>query len=81
MKMKNARRGFTLLEHLIVLLLFFTIPAIPLSFWTDNQLDFWVTYSKGAPTNVSWGWSYLASLPWPLTLFLDLISQIARLFV
>lgn len=68
-------------ESFVVMILLFALPALPLAFWTQNQLTFWVSHVKGVPTPVGWGVSYLASILWPLALVLDIVSQIIRLFV
>jgi hypothetical protein len=52
-----------------------------LAFWTQNNLAFWVSHSKGTPTDVPYWLAWVASIPVPFTFIANIVSQIARLFV
>lgn len=52
-----------------------------LSFWTDRNLDFWLTYFKGETVDCPFWLSFLASGFPPVGLFTNLVGEIARLCV
>ena len=55
-----------------------SIPALILSFWTDRNLDFWLTQVKGEEVDVPWILSFLASIPYPFTFFANIVGEICR---
>lgn len=52
-----------------------------LSFWTDRNLDFWLTHLKGETVDCPFWLSFLASGFLPVGLFANLMGEIARLVV
>lgn len=64
-----------------ILFLFYLGLVTLLSFWTHNELSHWVVYAKGAGATVPRWVSWVASIPFPLTFLLDIVSSVARQFV
>ena len=58
-----------------------TAMYVGLVFWTDRNLDFWLSYSKGYAFDAPLWISVLLSLFGPVDFFVNLISEVARLFV
>jgi len=66
---------FTIIAILVVLI-------VPISFWTDRTLDFWLTYFKGNPIDVPFWLSMLATLIFNgFILAVNIISEIVRLCI
>ena len=80
---RHLRRAFTLIELIVVAIGGSLLIALPLAFWTDRTLTFWVTHFKDLQSDaeISYGLSYLCSLPWPLTIVVNFVSEIGRAFV
>lgn len=57
------------------------IVMVPLSFWTDRNLDFWLTYFKGETVDCPLWLSFVTSILSPIAVFLNLVGEIARLAV
>lgn len=54
---------------------------VPLSFWTDRNLDFWLSQLKGETVDCPFWLSFIVSCFAPVGLFLNLIGEVARLAV
>jgi hypothetical protein len=52
-----------------------------MSFWTDRNLDFWLSYFKGQPVDCDWWLSFLIAIFGPATLFLNLLGEACRLAI
>ena len=50
-----------------------------LVFWTDRNLDFWLTVKKGVPVDVPIWLSALASIFAPFAVLGNIVGEIARL--
>lgn len=59
---------------------FLLIFYIPITFWTDRNLDFWITHIKGETVDVPFWLSMIISLFEPIVV-LDIIGEIARYFL
>jgi len=66
---------------IVAVLLVHGLVITGLAFWTDNNLDYWVSYTKGVPTNVPYWVSWVASVPYPVTFVLDIGASVARYFI
>jgi len=59
--------------------------TIPLSIWTDRNLDFWVSFVQGTETNVPfWKSAVIAiatTLAFGASLALNVVGEVLRLFV
>lgn len=66
---------------LIVWLFLYITPMFLISPWTWRSIDFWVEYAKQAPYDTPYLVALLASLFWPFMFFVNVVSEIARLFV
>lgn len=53
---------------------------MPIAFWTDRNLDFWISHIKGETVDVPFWLSMIISLIEPIVL-LDIIGEIARYFI
>ena len=65
-------------EKFIFDFLFLLCPAILLSFWVDNSLDFWLTQANEAPVDCPYWVAFLVALPWPLTLVILAFGAFAK---
>lgn len=53
-----------------------------LSYWTDSNIDFWLTHFKGVETNCPWWLSTLATVfSFGLAIPLNILSEICEYFV
>jgi len=52
-----------------------------MSFWTDRNLDFWLTHFKGETVDCPFWLSFVASILAPVSLFLNLVGEIVRMAV
>ena len=50
-----------------------------MSFWTDRNLDFWLTQIKGEEVNCPWVLSFIATAPMKLSFIGNLFGEIGRL--
>jgi hypothetical protein len=67
---------------LIMYLVIFLIVVLPFSFWTDRNLDFYLTYFKGSEIDVPFWLSFLVTFFGNgLTFLLNIIGEIARLLI
>ena len=56
------------------------VTYLPIAFWTDRNLDFWISHIKGETVDVPFWLSMVISLFEPIVL-LDIIGEIARYFI
>lgn len=56
---------------LVTLVFLFTL-------WTDKNLDFWVSFFRGEPVDVSIIWAFLLNFTGPLIFIFNIISEIAK---
>ena len=78
----KTKKGFTLVELLIVIAMVAIIPAIVfgLSLWTDRNMDFALTWFKGVPVNCPMWLSVIITIVGNgLTLAFNIIMEILRL--
>lgn len=66
---------------LFVYLVVWTGIVSVLAFWTQHELSFWVSYTKGVPTAIPYWQAFVASILFPIAFVLDFISFIVRMFV
>lgn len=59
----------------------FAIVYVPLGFWTDRNLDFWLSQLKGEVVDCPMWLSFVAAIFGPATICLNLIGEIARLAI
>jgi hypothetical protein len=57
------------------------IVLVPLSFWTDRNLDFWLSQLKGETVDCPFWLSFIVSCFAPATFILNIIGEVARLAV
>lgn len=69
----------------VLFLAYFTFVSLIvglLTWWTDSNIDYWLTHFKGVETNCPWYLSLLATVgSGGLCIPLNIISEIAALFV
>lgn len=75
------KNGYTIVEILIVIvilgLIFAVVPL--LGFWTDRNLDFWLSQMKGHPVNVPYWLSLVLTIVTNgLAIIANVIAEIAR---
>ncbi len=54
---------------------------IPLAFWTDRNMDFWLSHFKGETVDISWWLSLLLSIFAPFAIFANVVAEIARVVI
>lgn len=59
--------------------LFLLVFYIPIVFWTDRNLDYWVSFVNKEPTDIPLWLSAILSIFEPIVV-LDIIGEIARYF-
>ena len=75
-------RAFSLWELLVVLCLWFMIPALWLfvgGMWTQHNISFWLTYAKHAPTHCPYLLGVAANILAPVAFLFDIVTEIAKL--
>lgn len=55
--------------------------AIPLSCWTDRNMDYWLTYAKDKPTDCPFILSFGVSVFAPVVVLLNIVGEIGRILV
>jgi hypothetical protein len=74
------RQGTPLLVVLFVFGCIVLVAILPLSFWTDRTLEYWLTMWKGTPVNVPFWLSMLVTLILnAIILGINVVSEILRL--
>ncbi len=64
----------------LIIIIGYLILWLPIAFWTDSNLDFYVSLAKGTPTNVPFWISAVCSLFEPIVL-LDVIGSLVRIIL
>lgn len=60
----------------------FIVSAITgLAFWTQRNMDFWLTHFKGHPVHVPFILDLLVSIFAPATLIGNIVAEIARFYI
>ncbi len=79
-----GKKGYTLVELMIVVLAFAVIPGIVVgeTIWTSRSLDFWISHAKAAPVHVSYWLCFLVAVVGNgVVLIGNIVSEIARYFI
>lgn len=76
------KKGFSLIELLIVLVVIIAVVVTPLSFWTRRNLDFWITHFKHHQVHVPFWLAFLtAAVGNVVVIVLNIVAEIARIFI
>jgi hypothetical protein len=58
----------------------FLLVYLPIAFWTDRNLDFWMTFINKQPTDIPFWISLILVIFEPVILVLNIIGEIGRYF-
>lgn len=68
-----------IMKYIGVVIALWVISFIPLAFWTDRSLDWWLTYLKNNPTDCPFWLSFLISILAPIDFLFNILTEIVRL--
>ena len=78
---KHSTEDVSCLGCVIILMIYAAIMGL-MTFWTDRNLDFWISHFKGEDVDVPTWLSLVASVVGgPIMLTLNLIGEIGRYFL
>lgn len=67
------------LVYFALLTCFTVVPMTLVSFWTDRNLEFWLTHFKGEEVIVPHILSWICSIPWPVAIIVNTLAEICKL--
>lgn len=73
-KIKKYRAELLIAGFILAVVALFALFVL----WTDRNLDFWISYFKGAPVDINILWSLLLNFTGPLVLIGNVLGEIAR---
>lgn len=76
--MKNEK-GFSLIELLITILALFVFVGVPLAYWSQRNLNFWLSHFQHHAVTVPFWLAYLATIVGNgFSIIANVIGEIAR---
>jgi len=80
-RIRNRKRGDAGSNAAIGCLIYFLFVAIlimPVSCWTNSNMDFWFSQLKERPVDVPFGLSMVITIFGPATIGINIIASVAR---
>ncbi len=69
------------MRYVIILPLLLAALSLPVAFWTDRNLDFWLSFAKGEPVDCPFILSWAASVFGPISIGANLVGELVRLAI